>query len=541
MNDTSFCVDTLSELFYENLLETEDFGKHLEHVGAVGPFIMREALIKNLHRFDDELKSKVPSSWRLTDRRSRTLITLTGEIRYKRRVYVDEFGCRRYLLDEILGITSYQRIESAAFLWIVHMAANISFEKTARAFERATGVKICRQTVMRCVHREGELLGDTGRQSSAVKISAPVLFMEFDGIWINLQSETKGEKKERITYKARYLKKSIEMKVGVIYAGKMNHKRLGAFHWVSDREAEDFFKEGMDVARACYDTEELDYLTVASDAASWCKRHGLDAEVARGTVVVSTLDTYHINQRVMRAFTKEADRAFFFDYLYSKDWEGFFEALDSRMDSEPHERIEQRSDLYAYIKNNLDWLDGPSLSRHMRERLILEMSAVFSDRAFYDHLVSLLTKRRYKRFLGDLERIVGSSAEDVHYDYACFLSDAQEALRLIRLYGGMGLGTMEGTNAKVYAARLKVWGCAWSRRGALAMMRVRAHIASSLQLIAPGYRGWLSDEERTRRECLHPSSSGDIPKSVGVGYEPPRGVIFPTLNAPPELYGYIRN
>ncbi len=542
MDDTTFSIDVLSELFYQNLLETEDFGNHLEHVSTLGPFIMRAAFIKNLQRFDDELMASVPHSWTLQDKRQRTIITLMGEIVYSRRIYIDEYGFRRYLLDEVLGISSYQRIDPAAFIWIVHMASNISFEKTAKAFFKATGVKICRQTVMRCVHREGELLAKMPLASSSSRISTPVLYMEFDGIHINLQSEKKSKVRIcRTTYKAQYLKKSVEMKVGVIYAGKAEGCRIGCYHWMSSSTPEDFFKSGMTLAESVYDTDEIDYLHVASDAASWCKNHGLQAEVSKGTVVISTLDRYHINQRVYKAFTKEEDRSLYLSLLYGKDYDGFFKALDERIKTEPDRRLEQRVDLYAYIKNNLDWLSAPSLTRLMRERLLSEIAAVFGSRSFYDHLYTLLSKRRYKRFIQDLGKIVSRCTKNLYADYCCFLEDAKEAIRLIKLYGRMGLGTMEGTNSKVYAARLKVWGCTWSRRGAEAMMRIRAHLASGLELIAPSYRGWLSDKEMKQREkhCL--KSSAEIGTSSGRGYEPPQGQFSFPLSVPPKLYGIVMN
>jgi hypothetical protein len=395
---------------------------------------------------------------------------------------------------------------------------------------------------MRCVHREGELLAEYAHRQKGRPVSTPVLFFEFDGIHIDLQSEKKAKKaKSRTTYKAEYLKKSIEMKVGVLYAGKIDHRRIGVFHWVSNASPADFFSEGIRLAKNTYDMDELEYLSVASDAAAWCKNHGLEVEVANGCVVISTLDVYHINKRVYKAFTKEEDRSLFLNFLYAKDYKGFFGALTERMDREPEERIEQRQDLYSYIENNLDWLSGPSLSRHMRERLVQEIPAVFSDRSFYDYLLNLLTLRRYKRFLKVLEHIVDTCTEELRYDYSCFLDDAKEAIRLIRFYGRMGLGTMEGTNAKVYAFRLKVWGCSWSKRGALAMMRIRAHLASGLDLIAPGYRSWLTDEEKLRRKKHDLTSSAEIAHFVGKGYEPPRGSFFATLNAPPSIYGYIRN
>ena len=539
-DNTTLCIDTLAELFYKNLLETEDFGENLRFAGKLVPFIMQLAFIKNLERFDDELRSKLPRGWKLCDKRKRTIITLHGEISYRRRIYIDEYGCRRYPLDEILGIAAYQRIEPAAFEWIIRCAANISYEKTARAFKEATGVVITRQTVMRCMHKEGELLAENAARNTSKPVSCPVLFCEFDGIHVSLQSETKTAARCRRTYKEQYLRKSMEMKVGVLYAGKVAHRRISPIHWAAAGTAEDFFSEGMELAHKFFDMDRVDYIKAASDAASWCKNHGLDIHVKGTATIISHLDVYHVNQRVYRAFSSEADRTAYLNLLYKKDYRAFFWTLAERMAAEPEDvRQERRLELYCYIEDNLDWLSGPSLSRLIRERLLSELPAVFAGRSFYDHLYTLLAHRRYKRFLRDLTRIVASCDQSLSYDYSCFLKDAKEAISLIRLYGRTSLGTMEGTNAKVYAARLKVWGCSWSRRGAIAMARIRAHIASGLELIFPVYCGWLTKEERERRDKHNIKSATDIPQATGEGWEPPSGKIILNAHLPGKYYGAL--
>ena len=523
MDSTTFCVDSLSELFYSNLKETEDFSKHLEHYAIMGPFIMRAALIKNLKTFDDEMRCEVPSSWRIIDCRPRTVITLLGEITYKRRVYLDEYRSRRYLLDEVLGIGRYQRFEKNAFLWVVYRAADVSFEKTARAFLDRTAVKITRQSVMRCVHKAGELLAKSEEKNS-VLVSNPVLFCEFDGFYVNLQSEVKHPAMARHTYKEQFKKKSCELKVWVAYPGKDGNRRLAPFHWASDVAPSAFFTECLTRTSAVFDMGDIDYLVSSSDAATWCKNHGLEAEVAgNNTTVISKLDVFHINQRIYCAFPSEEDRDFYLKLSYSRQYLAFIAALKARMASEPcDERQEKREELLAYISNNLDWLEGSSLSKLIRERLLSELPAVFGDRYQYlCHLHGLLSKRRYKRFLRDLGRIATSCSKDLRYDYQCFLDDAKEAIRLISVFGKMSLGTIEGTNAKVYAARLKVWGCAWSRHGALAMMRIRAAIASGIKLVAPDYDPWLTGKEKRRIEAWR-ERSFFVPESKGRGWEPPR-------------------
>jgi hypothetical protein len=544
MDDTTFCIDALSELFYKNLLETEDFGRHIEYCEITGRLILRAAFIKNLARFDDELVCEVPKDWRLVGKNKRTIITMLGEVTYIRRIYKDTFNNRRRPLDEVLGIVAYRHIDKDAFLWIVACAADISFEKTARAFYERTGARITRQTVMRCVHKCGELLAEGAESKDSLPISAEALFCEFDGFWVDLQSEAKQPARPRRTYKEQFLKKSIEMKVWVAYGGKDKkraNRRVAPFHWASDAEPEKFFSECAARTSAVYDMSYADWVLTASDAAGWCKAQGIDAFVRDDTVVISRLDTYHVNQKLYRAFSSKTDRSEYLKYLYSKDFDSFFAALETRMDAEPSdERADRRRELHGYISNNLDWLKGASLSRRIREMLSDDLACVFSDRRFYSHLKELLSKRRYKRLLEQLKVIADTCLERYRLAYLGFLEDAKEAIRLIKTYGPTTLGTMEGTNSKVYAARLKVWGCAWSRRGALAMMRIRATLASGLRLKAPRYDASLSDKEKSRIEAWR-HRSFLMPQSTGTGYEPPQGNVVLTTLMPPVMQAVLRH
>ena len=542
MNDTTFCVNALSDLLYPHLQKTEDFSEHVTFCGDVGRRLIRWAVLKNLARFEEELFAQVPKTWELVDFKGRTLITLIGVITYKRRVYKDEYGSRRYPLDEALGIPPLVRIEPRAFLWIVNMAANMSFAKTARAFNERSGCHITKTSVMRCVHKEGDMLAEQpGAKPGDIPISTPVLFSEFDGFHIHLQSDKKQlPALPRTTYKAQFKKKSKEIKVWVAYAGKEDDRRLYPFHWASDAPPDEFFSECLGRTSFAYDIADLEYVVSGSDAAGWCKTNELDVLLPEHVKAVSKLDVYHINQRVYKAFTDEEDRSVFLKFLYSKDFDGFFECLGRRIDDEPeHERIAHRQDLFTYIQNNLDWLSGPSLTSSMRTRLLAALDTVFEGRAHHGFLRGLLEKRRYKKFVCVLERITSRCMEASRGIYQAFLADVRDTIATIRLYSPVRLGTIEGTNSKVYASRLKVWGCAWSERGGLAMMRIRAALASGVALIAPSYDAWLTDKEKDRIDKWRHRSLR-IPESAGKGYEPPQGSVFAAKGLTPDLYGLVR-
>ena len=388
-NDIALISTVLAEILYPHLLSTEDFGKFSQFTEKTLRAIGSEAVRIDLERMDGELFGQVPKEWKVLERPKRTLITLLGEVTYKRRVYLDEFGSRRYLLDEILGIKAYGRIEANAFLWIVRRSADVSFEKTAKEFFDKTGARVTRTTVMRCVHKEGELL-EQAEKSAVNALSTPVVFAEFDGFWVNIQVPVKGERLPRRTYKEQFKKTSREMKVWVAYAGTKDSKRMRPLHWASNNEPEEFFKECMSVMGSGYDLGDIEYLSVASDGANWCKHHALEEHVSSRAVVVSKLDTFHVNQKVYRAFSSEDDRSTYLGFLYSKNFNDFFDALEKRIEDESgSEKTKARIELKDYISNNIDWLDGMTLSKHIRETLITDLSAVFGDRLFYSYLRGL--------------------------------------------------------------------------------------------------------------------------------------------------------
>jgi hypothetical protein len=93
------------------------------------------------------------------------------------------------------------------------------------------------------------------------------------------------------------------------------------------------------------------------------------------------------------------------------------------------------------------------------------------------------------------------------------------------------MGTMEGTQAHLYAARMKVWGGAWSREGASDMARIRATLASGEKLPVPAREAAFREKDRRRRSAiLEKRRYGfgyEMVHSDGKGYEPRSGHLMP--------------
>ena len=83
------------------------------------------------------------------------------------------------------------------------------------------------------------------------------------------------------------------------------------------------------------------------------------------------------------------------------------------------------------------------------------------------------------------------------------------------------LGTMEGTNSHVGAARLKGQGRSWSRPGAEAMCLVRCAIMTGRALVAPPARPWFTERELAAEATSLPKSASQVPEASGKGKEYP--------------------
>ena len=84
-----------------------------------------------------------------------------------------------------------------------------------------------------------------------------------------------------------------------------------------------------------------------------------------------------------------------------------------------------------------------------------------------------------------------------------------------------GLGTIEGTNARIGAARLKGQGRSWSRRGAEAICLIRCALATGRPLVAPAASPRFTERQVEAAVSAMGKRGGRMPETSGRGWEPP--------------------
>jgi len=185
----------------ENRVDFKSFEQEVFYgVCRLGQELIREAL----ERYDVELsESRDKSIYRSKDLRRTTIKTVMGEVEYYRTMYevVDEDGCKRYvyLLDETIGKTGGGFFSELLLEMIAKAACESSFRNAARSVSELTGQKISHTAAWSAVQRLGERLNAQESEAAALAknnkgkgtLETKVLFEEMDGIFLNLQGESR--------------------------------------------------------------------------------------------------------------------------------------------------------------------------------------------------------------------------------------------------------------------------------------------------------------------------------------------------------------
>jgi hypothetical protein len=469
----------IAEFWLPHLERTEDLFKHLEYVDKSSKEIRAHALKMELQAFDDKLTGEVPRGWRLKEYRQRTIITLVGKITYLRRIYQEPCGICHAYLDEILGIRTRMKLAPDAFLWVVKTAADISFRKTAGAFYERTGASISHWLVMACVHEEGALLLEEAFSRAFKENPSKESGLPYSSETLFVEFDGISVPLQKTTHEPR--------KVRWVYE--------------KDRKSRHFeLKVG-------------------------CFYAGKDKKRRR-------LGCSH----------------FSFDGASSYFWPLLNAQIAAVYDTEVIEEVHVSSDAAGWCKNSDLAVVATAraatfhLDRFHINRAVHRAFGGATKRA--SHFISLLYKKRLKRALRDLQFVINQVSDEKdkerYLDLQNYLRSNEE---LISTGAGPSQGCQEGTNAHVYAARMKVWGGAWSRRGAAAMAAIRACLFSGKKLIPPAPDNALYDDFQIAQKRRYRESlllwSFKSKEMAGAGWEPPKGRIALTTHMDPHLYGVV--
>jgi hypothetical protein len=286
-------VDSISRL-----LEDGVDVKHLEEDVFAFACKVAQTLFANIVSLIDEaLFASKDKDMKVVGFREKTIEMRFGSVRLRRRLYKDNEGKSRYLLDEALGVKRYARISPTLAEAASVMATQMSFRKVAEAIALLLPAHISHmalythfQAAAEAVDQQDEarvkaLFEDGVIEPSDTK-KCEHLFIEADGVMIALQREAK---------------KKAEIKCAVSYEGlepiaKNRFKTVGKLTVAGLFSADAFWRHFSERINRAYSVGEVASVHVGGDGARWV-RGGLELF----TNAEFVLDRFHINRALLRS------------------------------------------------------------------------------------------------------------------------------------------------------------------------------------------------------------------------------------------------
>lgn len=306
MRNPTTAAAALSDLFAPMLAATEDLDSFEGALSSGIRTLAASAMAASMERFDRSLRRQVPPGWRPHEVAPRTLVTLVGEVTYRRTVYVDAHGCRRAWADELLGIRPRARLSACAFLWLVRRSAEVSYRKAAAQFEAMSGARVSHVTAMRCAREEGRLL--LAAEPEGPRLSCEGVRVEVDGLWVALQASSHRDAAlPRFLYEQARRRSSAELKVASAYAAKApagnGRKRRVALSLVASAEEPGaFFARVAAQMAASFDLDDVRRVHYGADGGAWCGPERLASLLPPHARILFRLDPFHVMQAICRAF-----------------------------------------------------------------------------------------------------------------------------------------------------------------------------------------------------------------------------------------------
>lgn len=304
----------------------------------------------------------------------RRIITIFGEVNFKRRYYQDkETKERIYLLDQFLQLEPGQRMLSNVKERLIKEAIESSYKKAGE--KAAYGVEISKETVMHEIESL-DLKNKIKEEKEEKKKQVKALYIIADEDHVHLQKGGIEEPRVVIVYDNIVSNgKRIELR---------NKKHFGGIY---TKKIDDLWEEVLTYIENTYDTEYLKRVYISGDGASWIK-------TGKEWIIKSiyVLDEFHMKKAVngivgritkTNKEEKEEQKKELRTYLRRLNFIAFkekcYEILAEEMEKTTRKRKE---DLMNYILNNVEGIKNLYRNKKVLHGCSAEghVSHIYSDR-----------------------------------------------------------------------------------------------------------------------------------------------------------------
>lgn len=326
------------------------FARLIEDFSFNGEKMIREEIIAFLEKMDEDFRNSPDRTkdYYVNNTRERTIVTMYGEITYKRTIYKDRLNNSSYCyVDEKLGIKRYTRYTNDVAAYAAEAYSdensmikvgielgNLIYAKFSLCDNRIHALP--RQTIYNLLSRVKPIrvLPD---EENKKKVGSLFILMDEKYLPDHSKTDEKGKK-----VRSSKMNKCALICEGLDQSDKNRHKYLNCSYFSLHEGS--YSEELIEFIDARYDLEDLKHIHVLADGANWIKE--VAKEVSFPEVRTKQyLCRFHFHQALWRIFKDKELYKKAIDYLYHEDRED----LKALMDSAKNEGNQKDIN---YINNN---------------------------------------------------------------------------------------------------------------------------------------------------------------------------------------------
>lgn len=283
--------------------------------------------------------------------RKATVKTIYGEVEYNRHMYLDRETKRYvYLLEDQMKMEKIGAVSSNLAKIISEAAAEMPYRKTAELISQTTGQIISSHGAWNVVQQIGKeiskeeeiILSEMEEETTRGETETPIIFMEADGVYLNIQKNRKKAKSQ-------------EMKLATVYSGwsedgkKLVNKKVlagmtGANKFNTKTEA---------LIQSVFHIDADQIRVLNGDGAAWISNTYNPERIFQ-------LDRFHIVNKIHGGIKHKKIASRILDEIMSGNYESGLQDIETyinSIDDDQHKTdLKNAKDLYRYLSNNIDGL-----------------------------------------------------------------------------------------------------------------------------------------------------------------------------------------
>ncbi len=303
-------IEKMMKKFVEGEIDIDSYGKDLQERSLK---LTKDILVETLEMMDQAMKSSLQRKEAYVVEQSRQpkeLLLPLGSIRFHRTCYTSKkTGKSVYLLDEVIGIGSHQRVTMGAAAAILEEALESSYRKGGE--HASLTDQVSKQAVKDLVHSTIIEMPEEKNEKSKVRY----LHIEADEDHVaaqfyqkkgDLERDGEGRKNNTLMPKLVCVYEDIEEESGE--KSKAKRYRLTGKHYFCGlypgKENERLWEEVRDYIYETYEWEHLEKIYIAGDGAAWIKA---GCDILEKAVFV--LDRFHMEKYIQKSVSHLLDSA----------------------------------------------------------------------------------------------------------------------------------------------------------------------------------------------------------------------------------------